>query len=107
VHGRVALLGDAAHAMAPHLGKGAGQAIEDALVLADCLAGNPDVAGALQGYQRRRKGHVGGVAKQSRVLGKGLVLENPVAHLIWRNTVRLAWRPIASKQYVKIHKYGV
>ena len=65
------------------------------------------MAGALQGYQQRRKRHVGGIAKQSRVLGKGLVLENTVAHLIWRNTVRLAWRPIGSKQYVKIHGYEV
>jgi 2-polyprenyl-6-methoxyphenol hydroxylase-like FAD-dependent oxidoreductase len=32
--GRVALLGDAAHAMTPHLGQGACQAIEDAVVLA-------------------------------------------------------------------------
>ncbi|WP_225854017.1 FAD-dependent monooxygenase [Micromonospora sp. AMSO31t] len=40
VRGRVALLGDAAHAMTPHLGQGAGQAIEDAVVLgAACAAG--------------------------------------------------------------------
>ncbi|KAI0784810.1 FAD/NAD(P)-binding domain-containing protein [Abortiporus biennis] len=35
--GRVALLGDAAHAMTPHLGAGAGQAIEDCYVLATLL----------------------------------------------------------------------
>ncbi|TFK99482.1 hypothetical protein BDV98DRAFT_169300 [Pterulicium gracile] len=33
VHGRVALVGDAAHAMTPHQGSGAGQAIEDAYLL--------------------------------------------------------------------------
>ncbi|KAI5118612.1 hypothetical protein M0805_008043 [Coniferiporia weirii] len=36
--GRVALLGDAAHAMTPHQGAGGGQAIEDAHVLAALLA---------------------------------------------------------------------
>jgi 2-polyprenyl-6-methoxyphenol hydroxylase-like FAD-dependent oxidoreductase len=37
-HGRVAILGDAAHAMTPHLGQGACQAIEDAIVLASVTA---------------------------------------------------------------------
>ncbi|KZT63557.1 FAD/NAD(P)-binding domain-containing protein [Daedalea quercina L-15889] len=35
---RVALLGDAAHAMTPHQGSGAGQAIEDGFILASLLA---------------------------------------------------------------------
>lgn len=37
--GKVILLGDAAHAMLPHLGAGAGQAIEDGWVLGRSLAG--------------------------------------------------------------------
>jgi salicylate hydroxylase len=37
-HRRVVLLGDAAHAMLPHQGQGAGQTVEDAVALADCLA---------------------------------------------------------------------
>jgi 2-polyprenyl-6-methoxyphenol hydroxylase-like FAD-dependent oxidoreductase len=47
--GRVALLGDAAHAMTPHLGQGACQAIEDAVVLASVAGpgtpGDPAPAG--------------------------------------------------------------
>lgn len=42
--GRVAILGDAAHAMTPHLGQGACQAIEDAVVLAS-VAGTRSGAG--------------------------------------------------------------
>ncbi|KAJ3557014.1 hypothetical protein NM688_g1702 [Phlebia brevispora] len=38
VNGRIALLGDAAHAMLPHLGAGAGQGIEDAWLLAKLLS---------------------------------------------------------------------
>lgn len=37
IHGHAVLLGDAAHAMAPHQGSGAGQAIEDAYILATVL----------------------------------------------------------------------
>jgi 2-polyprenyl-6-methoxyphenol hydroxylase-like FAD-dependent oxidoreductase len=104
-HGRVALLGDAAHAMAPHLGQGAGQAIEDAFVLADCLSATGDHEAALRVYEDRRKDHVGGIAKQARILGKALVLENPLAHTLWRNAVKLTWRRIGSREYVKIHRF--
>jgi salicylate hydroxylase len=38
VHGRVGLIGDAAHAMLPHQGAGAGQGLEDAWLLARLLA---------------------------------------------------------------------
>lgn len=37
VHGRAALIGDAAHAMTPFLGAGASQAVEDAFILATAL----------------------------------------------------------------------
>jgi salicylate hydroxylase len=40
--GRVVLLGDAAHPMMPFYAQGAAQSIEDAYVLAGCLAGTPD-----------------------------------------------------------------
>ena len=55
--GRVTLLGDAAHAMLPFLAQGACQAIEDAAVLARCLAGLvPDAApAALARYETLRK----------------------------------------------------
>lgn len=51
---RTALLGDAAHPMTPNLGMGACQAIEDAVVLADALAGEPGAVAALARYQTCR-----------------------------------------------------
>ncbi len=53
--GPVVLLGDAAHAMLPHQGQGANQAIEDAAVLAAELDGASDVLVALGRYARRRR----------------------------------------------------
>jgi 2-polyprenyl-6-methoxyphenol hydroxylase-like FAD-dependent oxidoreductase len=53
-HGRIALLGDAAHAMTPNLAQGACQSLEDAWVLAQSLAQNTDYSRALQRYQRKR-----------------------------------------------------
>jgi 2-polyprenyl-6-methoxyphenol hydroxylase-like FAD-dependent oxidoreductase len=60
--GKVALVGDAAHAMAPNLGQGACQAIEDAVVLAD-LAGTPD---GLARYSAVRVPRTSMVVKRSR-----------------------------------------
>lgn len=53
--GPVALLGDAAHPMFPFFAQGAAQAIEDAAVLARCLADDPgDPGHALGRYQGAR-----------------------------------------------------
>ncbi|MEI9898939.1 MAG: FAD-dependent monooxygenase [Hyphomicrobium sp.] len=64
--GRVALLGDAAHPVLPFLAQGAVLALEDAVVVADCLATESDVAAALRTYQRRRLRRVAKVAAASR-----------------------------------------
>jgi 2-polyprenyl-6-methoxyphenol hydroxylase-like FAD-dependent oxidoreductase len=52
--GRVVLIGDAAHAITPHLGQGAAQAVEDAVVLADELQKNAPLQEALTCFERRR-----------------------------------------------------
>jgi 2-polyprenyl-6-methoxyphenol hydroxylase-like FAD-dependent oxidoreductase len=52
--GRVALLGDATHATTPHLASGAGIAVEDALVLSEILAVEPDIERALTRFEERR-----------------------------------------------------
>jgi 2-polyprenyl-6-methoxyphenol hydroxylase-like FAD-dependent oxidoreductase len=53
-HGRVTLLGDAAHPMVPRGSNGAGQAILDARALADCLAAIADPVAALKAYEDQR-----------------------------------------------------
>ncbi|MBP2370601.1 FAD-dependent monooxygenase [Pseudonocardia parietis] len=67
VDGRVALLGDACHAMLPYQAQGASQAMEDAAVLAEELgaAGRSDMDGALSRYVHRRAKHAGMVQDAS------------------------------------------
>jgi 2-polyprenyl-6-methoxyphenol hydroxylase-like FAD-dependent oxidoreductase len=67
--GRVALLGDAAHATTPNLGQGGNQALEDALALADALAAHPDHRAAFEAYQRARKPRAEMIVARSRQLG--------------------------------------
>jgi hypothetical protein len=52
--GRLALLGDAAHAMLPHLGQGANQAIEDGVALAVLLENcdAAEIAAMLKRYEQ-------------------------------------------------------
>ncbi|KAL7528813.1 hypothetical protein ACHAXR_002650 [Thalassiosira sp. AJA248-18] len=52
--GRAVLLGDSCHATLPYAGQGANQAIEDAIVLADCLDRNKDHISAYQEYYDQR-----------------------------------------------------
>ena len=77
--GRVTLLGDAAHPMTPDWGQGAAQAIEDAVVLADCLRREDDVALALRAYEGRRVRRANALVRQSRLLNRIGQLESPLA----------------------------
>lgn len=75
--GHLVLVGDAAHAMEPNLGQGAGLALEDAVVLDHALATNPSVDAALVAYSRLRTPRVVGLARQSRRVGQMVRLERP------------------------------
>ncbi|SDH32716.1 FAD-dependent oxidoreductase [Pseudomonas panipatensis] len=52
--GRVLLIGDAAHATTPHLGQGAGMAIEDAVVLSEELTAGGSLDEQLRRFMARR-----------------------------------------------------
>ncbi|MFN8454990.1 MAG: FAD-dependent monooxygenase [Anaerolineae bacterium] len=67
---RVCLIGDAAHAIGPHVGQGASLALEDAFVLAKCLRDLPDPVSAFATFEGLRRGRVERVLKQSRQTGQ-------------------------------------
>ncbi|MBV0913824.1 FAD-dependent monooxygenase [Anianabacter salinae] len=68
--GRLALLGDAAHPMLPHLGQGANQSIEDGMALATILAeGTSDLTASLSRYQDLRLARVADVQINARKNG--------------------------------------
>jgi 2-polyprenyl-6-methoxyphenol hydroxylase-like FAD-dependent oxidoreductase len=82
--GRVVLIGDAVHATTPHLGQGAGMAIEDALVLADELTQRATAQDAFQAYRARRYERCAFISNLSRSLcdyqlGKGPRVEQAEA----------------------------
>jgi salicylate hydroxylase len=69
--GRLALLGDAAHPMLPHLGQGANQAIEDGVALAVLLEGQDpaDVPDIVQQYEKLRRARTDVIQAEARKNG--------------------------------------
>jgi salicylate hydroxylase len=84
--GPVTLIGDAAHPMLPFLAQGAGMAIEDAAVLADCLGKYiDDPADALRAYEGARRHRTARAQQASRKQSRIYSLTGPEALL--RNMV--------------------
>jgi 2-polyprenyl-6-methoxyphenol hydroxylase-like FAD-dependent oxidoreductase len=95
VSGRVGLLGDAAHAIEPSGGQGSAQAIEDAVVLARCLAAGGSPADALVEYQRLRIPRVKVMRQTSTIVGRIGRLYRPfvpVRNLIYPYATPALWR---------------
>lgn len=84
VRGKVALLGDSAHATCPDLGQGGCQAMEDALVLAQCLlTTNLSVEDALQRYERARKERTAAIVEKARKRAEQIHGKDPVITQAW------------------------
>ncbi len=91
--GRVAILGDAAHPTLPFLAQGANMALEDAFVLADCLAGAPDAPEtALAAYQERRRERVVRVIEAANSNARNYHMRAGPARLIAHGALRLGSR---------------
>ena len=75
--GNVVLAGDAAHAMTPNLGQGAGMAIEDAAVLTYCLGHYRDAEEAFRRYELLREKRVSSLVNGAFQLGRMAQITNP------------------------------
>ena len=83
----VILLGDAAHAVTPNLGQGAGLAVEDAC----CLASLLDESHALAKYEALRKPRATWILERSYGVGKIAQLSHP--WLCWLRNKAVEWTP--------------
>ena len=87
--GLVTLLGDAAHPMKPNLGQGAAQALEDAVVLGECLSRSGAVEPALRDYERQRERRTAAVVRSSRQAVRAAELGSPLAARLRDGALRL------------------
>ncbi len=68
--GPVVLVGDAAHAMRPHLGQGGCQGLEDAAILAAFADGANDLASAFARFAKFRRRRVKPLIRESALIGR-------------------------------------
>jgi FAD-dependent urate hydroxylase len=92
--GRVALVGDAAHATSPSSGQGASMAIEDAVVLGKCLRDIPDVERALDTYVGLRRARVERVVAAG-ARGSSMKVAGPVGRVVRDLTMPIVLKQVA------------
>jgi FAD-dependent urate hydroxylase len=103
VRGRVVLAGDAAHATSPNMAEGAAMALEDALVLADCLRRFDAIPAALSAYEARRRPRTDWVRSQThrrdRTRYLPTPLRNTVLRTLGRRIMRANYRPLVEEAW--------
>lgn len=102
--GRVLLMGDAAHAVAPHSGQGASLAIEDGVVLAACLSAAPDHAGAFARFEGLRRQRVQKAIALGRAVGSQKQAQSWLA-LRLRDLVLPFFMPLGARMQERLYAF--
>jgi 2-polyprenyl-6-methoxyphenol hydroxylase-like FAD-dependent oxidoreductase len=97
-HGSVLLIGDAAHATSPNMAEGAAMALEDGLVLAECLGAERSIAQAIARFEARRRPRTDWVRAQTHRRDRTRNLPPTLRNLVLRrwgpNIFHTNYRPL-------------
>ncbi len=100
--GRIVFLGDAAHAATPNMGQGAAMALEDVVVLSECLTVEKTVDDALLAYEKHRTPRVKTIRDRSYMIGKVAQWELPLARRLRNALMRMMPQGGLSKDLCKL-----
>jgi 2-polyprenyl-6-methoxyphenol hydroxylase-like FAD-dependent oxidoreductase len=95
--GRIAVLGDAAHAMPPYLAQGAGHAMMNALGLAETLRRAPTIEAALRDWERSERPLTEHTQLWTRIYGATMFLPKPLKKI----SILVEKVPWVAAQYVR------
>jgi FAD-dependent urate hydroxylase len=90
--GSVVLIGDAAHATSPNMAEGAAMALEDALVLVECLRGLETIPAAMSAFEARRRPRTDWVQAQTHRRDRTRYLPTVVRNVVLRTAGRRIFR---------------
>ena len=97
----VALVGDAAHAMSPNMAQGAALALEDGILLAECLSEMPSIETAIAAYEARRVPRINRVLnmthRRDRIRHLHPVVRNELLRAFGERVYRSHYRHLLTK----------
>jgi len=104
--GPVLLLGDAAHAVAPHSGQGASLALEDAVVLAAILARGETFASTFAGFAATRRERARKALISGRLSGSSKMPTSWLARKM-RDLALPLFMPLAERKQAELFDFRV
>ncbi|HEY1189118.1 MAG TPA: FAD-dependent monooxygenase, partial [Gemmata sp.] len=105
--GPIGVIGDAAHPTTPNLGQGGCQALEDAVVLARCLAIARDPARGLEAFTAARRSRTAAVTRESWRLGRLGQVEGRAACWLRDASLGLLAPLLGTKGFLKHARFDV
>lgn len=97
--GNVVLMGDAAHATTPNMGQGACMAIEDAVVLSNCIDAASSPEEAFVQFESKRIARTTNIVNDSWQIGRLAQLDNPLLYSLRNTFMRMMPQSLIERQF--------
>ncbi|EJQ43857.1 hypothetical protein IEE_03088 [Bacillus cereus BAG5X1-1] len=102
---RIVFIGDAAHALTPNLGQGACQAIEDAIILAECIKNNAHYRQAFIEYEQKRRNRIKKISNTAWNIGKMAQMESKPLIILRNQVMKRIPKWISEKQAHELYSF--
>ncbi|MFD6510622.1 MULTISPECIES: FAD-dependent monooxygenase [unclassified Bacillus (in: firmicutes)] len=102
---RIVFIGDAAHALTPNLGQGACQAIEDAIIFAECIKKNAHYRQAFIEYEQKRRARIEIISNTAWKVGKMAQIESKPLTIVRNEVMKRIPKWVSEKQAHELYSF--